>query len=71
MFGLIGPLHAAGIIPLDDISAYLNKMTTAKTAFSQINPDGTISKGTLYIKRPGRMRFEYAPPSAALVMAGG
>jgi outer membrane lipoprotein-sorting protein len=71
MFGLIGPLHAAGIIPLDDISAYLNKMTTAKTAFSQINPDGTISKGTLYIKRPGRMRLEYAPPSAALVMAGG
>lgn len=71
MFGLIGPLHAAGIIPLDDISAYLNKMTTAKTAFSQINPDGTISKGTLYIKRPGRMRLEYAPPSAALVMVGG
>jgi len=64
------PLRA-DIIPIAGISAYLNSLSTVKSKFTQINPDGTISTGTLYIKRPGRMRFEYDPPDAALVMAGG
>lgn len=58
-------------IPLSQISAYLNSFVTAQGAFTQINADGTISTGTIYIKRPGRVRFEYAPPNEALVMAGG
>jgi outer membrane lipoprotein-sorting protein len=36
-----------------------------------VNPDGTRSTGTLYIRRPGRARFEYDPPDNTLVMAGG
>ena len=58
-------------LSLDAISAYLNAMQTAKAAFTQINGDGTIATGTLYIKRPGRMRFEYDPPEKTLVVAGG
>jgi outer membrane lipoprotein-sorting protein len=58
-------------IPLSDISAYMNALETAKGGFTQINPDGTISTGMIYIKRPGRMRFDYDPPDPALVMAGG
>lgn len=58
-------------IPLSEISDYLNGIQTAEGAFTQINPDGTLSTGRLYIKRPGRVRFEYDPPSDALVMAGG
>jgi len=58
-------------IPISDISAFLNDLTTARGSFTQINPDGTISTGTLYIKRPGRIRFEYDPPDPALVLAGG
>ena len=58
-------------IAISAISEYLNAMTTVKGGFTQINPDGTISTGTLYIKRPGRMRFEYDLPDPALVMAGG
>lgn len=57
-------------IPLADLSAYMNGMKTAEAQFTQVNADGTISTGTLYIKRPGRMRFEYDPPEEALVMAG-
>ncbi|MDQ7080282.1 MAG: outer membrane lipoprotein carrier protein LolA [Paracoccaceae bacterium] len=53
------------------ISDWLNKLETAKARITQINPDGTISTGKLYIRRPGRMRFEYDPPNAALVIAGG
>ncbi len=56
---------------LDEISDYLNAQTTAQGKFTQINPDGTISTGTIYIRRPGRVRFEYDPPNPALVMAGG
>lgn len=62
---------AAERIPLSELSAFLNNLTTARGSFTQINPDGTISTGTLYIHRPGRMRFEYDPPDPALVMAGG
>ncbi|MFV2054208.1 LolA family protein [Aliiroseovarius sp. YM-037] len=58
-------------IPLSELSRYLNALQTAKGEFTQINGDGTISTGTIYIMRPGRIRFEYNPPDAALVMAGG
>jgi len=61
----------ADIIPLPEISKFLNELTTAQGAFTQINADGTISTGTLYIHRPGRMRFDYDLPDPALVMAGG
>jgi len=57
-------------LPLGDISAYLNKLQTAKGEFTQINDDGSISTGTIYIKRPGKVRFEYNPPETALVVAG-
>ncbi|MFC6636406.1 outer membrane lipoprotein carrier protein LolA [Sulfitobacter sp. JBTF-M27] len=65
------PLAAAAQkLPLNDISAYLNKLQTAKGEFTQINDDGSISTGTIYIKRPGKVRFEYNPPESALVVAG-
>lgn len=58
-------------LPLGDLSSYLNGLKTAQSKFTQVNDDGSISTGTLYIKRPGRVRFEYDPPEASLVMAGG
>lgn len=70
-FGLTLPAFAADEISLRAISDYLNAMTTVKSAFTQINPDGTISTGTLYIKRPGQMRFDYDLPDPALVIAAG
>lgn len=61
----------AAPIPLAEISRYLNGLTSAEAPFEQINSDGTTSRGRLYIRRPGRMRFEYAPPDQALVLASG
>lgn len=58
-------------VPLSAISKYLNGMKTAQSTFTQYNDDGSRSTGTLYVKRPGRMRFEYDPPNKAVVMAGG
>ena len=62
---------AAEIIPLSDLSDYLNGLTTVETDFTQVNADGTISTGKIFIHRPGRVRFEYSPPDDSLVMAGG
>ncbi len=68
----LGPQEAlAQAIPLAEISRYFNGFSTAQAEFTQVNGDGTISTGTLYIHRPGRMRFEYAPPDNSLVIAGG
>jgi len=61
----------AAQLSLNAISNYLNGITTAKAPFTQVNDDGTLFTGTLYIKRPGRLRFEYDPPEDLLVMAGG
>lgn len=61
---------AAQQLPLGTISNYLNQLQTATGEFTQINDDGTISTGTIYIKRPGRVRFEYNPPETSLVVAG-
>lgn len=61
----------AAPIPLAELSKYLNGLTTVTTAFTQVNGDGTIATGTLYIRRPGRVRFEYTPPDKSLVIAGG
>ena len=58
-------------ISLDELSSYLNAMTTAESAFIQITDDGSQSTGRMYIKRPGRIRFEYDPPELALVIVGG
>ena len=57
-------------LPLNTISSYLNGIETAQSPFTQVNDDGTLATGTLYIRRPGRMRFEYDPPTDLLVMAG-
>ena len=60
---------AADKLSLNEISGYLNQLQSATGSFTQINGDGTISTGTIYIKRPGKVRFEYNPPEQALVMA--
>ncbi|MGB1509222.1 MAG: LolA family protein [Paracoccaceae bacterium] len=58
-------------IGIDALSAYLDGLRTVKAKFTQINADGSLSTGSLYIKRPGRVRFEYDPPNDALVLAAG
>ncbi|OSQ40919.1 cell envelope biogenesis protein LolA [Thalassospira mesophila] len=53
------------------IEDYLNAITTLKADFVQISSDGGSAKGTLYMQRPGKMRFEYDPPSQILLVATG
>ena len=61
----------AQAIPLSDLSDYINGIRTAEAAFTQISDDGAIATGTLFMRRPGRMRFEYDGDEQLLVIAGG
>jgi outer membrane lipoprotein-sorting protein len=56
---------------LDQVSAYLNSIRTLKSAFVQIGPDGGADQGAVYIEKPGRIRFEYRPPSPISIVATG
>jgi len=53
------------------ITNYLNGITTLVGDFVQVGPDGSLSEGQFYMRRPGRVRFEYEPPNPALVVADG
>ncbi len=53
------------------ISNYLNGITTLQGNFVQVGHDGELSEGEFYLRRPGRIRFEYRPPNPALVVADG
>ena len=65
------PAALAEKIPLNSISNYLNGLSTLQSEFTQINPDGTISAGTVYIQRPGRVRFEYKNSNQLVLASGG
>ena len=56
---------------LQRISAYLNTLQTVEGTFLQVGPDGKTLQGTFYLRKPGRIRFEYAKPSPTLVVADG
>jgi outer membrane lipoprotein-sorting protein len=52
------------------IEAYLDTLRTLKAHFLQVAPNGAITQGTAWLDRPGRMRFQYDPPSPLLLVAG-
>lgn len=53
------------------ISEYLNSFKTLQGEFTQISPKGNMSQGVFYIAKPGKMRFEYAPPNPFLIVSDG
>tara|TARA_B100001778_G_scaffold322839_1_gene315560 strand:- start:444 stop:1067 length:624 start_codon:yes stop_codon:yes gene_type:complete len=65
---VIGSILKADPYSLANVSYYLTNLKFLKADFSQINADGTMSSGTILIKRPGRMRFEYYKPDKTLVL---
>ncbi|MBY0422498.1 MAG: outer membrane lipoprotein carrier protein LolA, partial [Parvularculaceae bacterium] len=55
----------------DRVFAYLDGMTTLQGAFTQVSPNGAATDGVFYLKRPGLLRFDYAPPSPLKIVANG
>jgi outer membrane lipoprotein-sorting protein len=62
-------LTASDRAELARIEAYLNGIRSMKAHFIQTAPDGGISQGEAMMLRPGRMRFQYDPPSPFLLVA--
>jgi outer membrane lipoprotein-sorting protein len=54
-----------------EVEAYINSIRTLQARFVQSNPNGSVVQGTLYLSKPGRMRFQYDPPSQLKVVADG
>ena len=52
------------------VETYLDGLRTLKAHFLQVAPNGAITQGTVWLDRPGRMRFQYDPPSPLLLVAG-
>jgi outer membrane lipoprotein-sorting protein len=68
---LLATLPAEAQTGVPQIEQYVNSLRTVKARFVQSNPNGSIAQGTLYVRRPGRMRFEYDPPSQLKIVADG
>ncbi|HVY17053.1 MAG TPA: outer membrane lipoprotein carrier protein LolA [Rhodopila sp.] len=51
------------------VETYLNGLKSLKAHFLQVAPDGGLSEGTAWMERPGRLRFQYDPPSPFLLLA--
>jgi outer membrane lipoprotein-sorting protein len=74
----VAPSKGVGIT-LDDkqleivkkVSTYFNELASLKGAFVQTASDNKRMKGTFYLKRPGRFRFDYALPSKQIVISDG
>jgi outer membrane lipoprotein-sorting protein len=64
------PLTAQDRADLARIGTYLDGLHTLKAHFLQVAPDGSTSEGTAWLQRPGRMRFQYDPPTPLLLVAG-
>jgi outer membrane lipoprotein-sorting protein len=56
---------------VDRVSNYLSSLQTLIGDFVQIGPDGSRTVGKFYIQKPGKVRFEYEPPSMTDVVADG
>lgn len=50
---------------------YMNTMRSVRGRFAETGPRGQRSSGAFYLRRPGRMRFEYDAPSRLVVVADG
>ena len=65
---LIGEQQAKAV---QRINAYFNGITNLQGSFDQVDSTNKHTSGRFYVQRPGRIRFDYAPPSALRIVADG
>jgi outer membrane lipoprotein-sorting protein len=53
------------------VSAYLSSLQTLVGNFVQVGPDGAKTTGDFFIQKPGKVRFEYDPPTPIEIIADG
>jgi outer membrane lipoprotein-sorting protein len=65
------PLSAEEQTELVQVQRYLNDIRSLQSRFQQFAQDGSVSSGTIYLQRPGKMRIVYDPPTPILIVADG
>src|SRR5688572_21165160 len=70
------PVRASSLTPeetsaVEELSSYFNSFKTLQGEFTQVSPQGRVSTGLFFLSKPGRLRFEYAPPNPFLVVSDG
>ena len=63
------PLTQQDTLELQRIAAYLNNIRTMTARFQQVANNGGVTTGHMWVARPGRMRFEYDPPTPITLLA--
>lgn len=53
------------------VEKYLNELRTLVADFRQVSPDGTLASGKLFMQKPGKMRWQYNPPTPVLMVSDG
>ena len=56
---------------VDKVSQYLSSVQQLSGNFVQVGPDGARVRGEFYIQKPGKVRFEYDPPTPIEIVADG
>jgi outer membrane lipoprotein-sorting protein len=56
---------------VEDVNAYFNSFTNLRGDFTQPGNSGNVTSGVVLISKPGKMRFEYAPPNPFVVVSDG
>jgi outer membrane lipoprotein-sorting protein len=56
---------------VERINAYFNSITNLQGSFEQVDATNKRSTGRFYVQRPGKIRFDYAPPSGLRIVADG
>jgi outer membrane lipoprotein-sorting protein len=68
----MGQFSQAQLTALTTANQVFNSIRTMRGEFLQIGPTSDqLSEGVFYIARPGRVRFEYYPPSQLLIVSNG
>ena len=53
------------------VEGYLSQITSIVADFSQTSSDGSTGNGKFFMKRPGKMRWQYNPPTPILLVSDG
>ncbi len=69
--GRAAQLSSADEQAVSEVEDYLNSFATMHSRFIQIAPDGGHASGSIYLKRPEKMRVEYDPPVPILIVSTG
>ena len=67
----LSPVSAQAAAPLSQVTAHLKAVDTMTANFSQTGRGGQTLNGVLTMKRPGKVRFQYAKGVPLLIVGDG